>query len=868
MRGFVVGGVVQFVRARARQRALLSVLLAVAFGLATLIAAQPAAAVANRTVGFWSMDEPAGSTVLKDSSGNGRNGTIGADVSLGTVFEGATAHRYATVLPDDQTAYPGHIDRVPHSTDFNPDSGDFSLTVRLRTTYSFGNIVQKGQGGDSGGYWKLQASGGTPSCLFRGSNGQSRTGYSSTDISDGQWHTIRCVRTSSYVEMYVDGVRTSRANGLSGNISNTKILAVGGKAVCDGVTVTCDYFVGDIDYLRLEKGTTTVANQPPVASFTSMCTGLVCSFDASGSTDSDGAIQRHVWTFGDGDSADTVSVPSAAHTYTAAGTYTVSLTVTDDDGAVAVTTREVIVAPSEAVVSFVGQATANANATGHQVAVPTVVRPGDSMFLFFSNNKLATVTPPDGWTAVDTLVGGNAQTQVWRRTAVSGDAGSIVRVSVAVQSKANLAVVAYRGLDPDNPLAAVRKATDIASTATRVTPVAPVDVAGAWGLSYWMHGDGASTQLAPPPGVSVRSNSSQTGSGRVSVLLADSNATVPEGSYGGLTATAAAASTTTTTWTLILQPAGTPPPANQAPTAVLSVPCVDLACFASAAGSSDPDGFIATYTWDFGDGTAPVSEPDAAAEHTYAAAGDYTVTLTVTDDEGATGTATAQVSVDAGDPVSDVISFVGQSTSNAELTSHAVTVPSAVQPGDALLLLFSEGSLVTVPAPTGVTGWTAVDTVDSGSLRTQVWKKVAAAGDAGGTVQLTLPTKAKGNLIVAAYRGTDPVDPVVTFARQAAGGDSAARTTPVVPVAATGTWALSYWAHRDSASTTLTPPAGVAERSNSSQTGGGRVTVLLADSNALVPVGTYGALTATAAAASSYATTWTVLLAPAAAGGQ
>ena len=53
----------------------------------------------------------------------------------------------------------------------------------------------------------------------------------------------------------------------------------------------------------------------------------------------------------------------------------------------------------------------------------------------------------------------------------------------------------------------------------------------------------------------VRSNSSQTGGGRVTGLLADSGSTVPAGSYGGLTATGAAASTTTTTWTLILRPA-------------------------------------------------------------------------------------------------------------------------------------------------------------------------------------------------------------------------------------------------------------------------------------------------------------------------
>ncbi len=72
------------------------------------------------------------------------------------------------------------------------------------------------------------------------------------------------------------------------------------------------------------------ANTPPTASFTFSTNGLTASFDASGSSDSDGSIVSYSWDFGDGSTGSGVTV---SHTYAAAGTYTVTLTVQDDDGA-------------------------------------------------------------------------------------------------------------------------------------------------------------------------------------------------------------------------------------------------------------------------------------------------------------------------------------------------------------------------------------------------------------------------------------------------------------------------------------------------------------------------------------------------------
>ena len=83
-------------------------------------------------------------------------------------------------------------------------------------------------------------------------------------------------------------------------------------------------------------------NQPPAADFTSSCSGFTCNF-TDHSFDPDGNVTGWSWTFGDG-ATSTAQNPS--RTYASAGTYTVKLTVTDNDGATQQRTASVTVGTS------------------------------------------------------------------------------------------------------------------------------------------------------------------------------------------------------------------------------------------------------------------------------------------------------------------------------------------------------------------------------------------------------------------------------------------------------------------------------------------------------------------------------------------
>jgi len=131
---------------------------------------------------------------------------------------------------------------------------------------------------------------------------------------------------------------------------------------------------------------------------------------------------------------------------------------------------------------------------------------------------------------------------------------------------------------------------------------------------------------------------------------------------------------------------------NQAPVARANGPYIGSAGMPvtfSSAQSTDPDGTIAAYRWDFGDGTssALMSPPKI-----YAAAGSYTAKLTVTDDKGATASEetrvtiapaagganqapTARISAPASAPAATVVTLSGTQSTDADgtITNYAWT---------------------------------------------------------------------------------------------------------------------------------------------------------------------------------------------------
>ena len=123
----------------------------------------------------------------------------------------------------------------------------------------------------------------------------------------------------------------------------------------------------------MSQTVTLTENTPPVAAFTSTCTGLNCTFDGSTSVDTDPLT--YAWTFGDGGSATGVS---PAHAYPAGGTFLVTLTATDGPGSVSAVQHSVtVVKPAVPGAPVIGTPTRGASG-GALTAVATWSAPSST----------------------------------------------------------------------------------------------------------------------------------------------------------------------------------------------------------------------------------------------------------------------------------------------------------------------------------------------------------------------------------------------------------------------------------------------------------------------------------------------------------
>lgn len=207
-----------------------------------------------------SLNEPAAATTAVDASGMGHDGDIGSHVVMNGAYADWDRHPPGEGVPYGLE----HLITVPDADDgsLDPGAGDFTVEFRFKTKENFGNIMQKGQARTVGGQVKFQIPKGKLSCMFRTPEGIATATSGATLLNDDLWHDVRCVRTSTSVTLYADGVQVGRKNGFTGNLDNKKPWTIGGKHECDAVIVTCDYFAGEIDYVKMTKAGSDGGGEP------------------------------------------------------------------------------------------------------------------------------------------------------------------------------------------------------------------------------------------------------------------------------------------------------------------------------------------------------------------------------------------------------------------------------------------------------------------------------------------------------------------------------------------------------------------------------------------------------------------------------
>ena len=238
----------------------------------------------------------------------------------------------------------------------------FSLEVWLRTsTTSGGKIIGFGDSNTA-----RSGTDGTDRNLYMNNAGQIYFGVrpdmgtrvtinSSANYRDNAWHHIVGTLGSDGMKLYVDGDQVAANAGITKAQVYRGYWRVGGdrltswpstpsrEAIAANIDEVAVYpkalSLGQIRAHYAASGRGDLPNVPPTASFTSSAHYLTGTFTST-STD-DGTIASYAWDFGD-DTTGTGAAPQ--HTYAVAGTYVVTLTVTDDHDVTDTATGSITVA--------------------------------------------------------------------------------------------------------------------------------------------------------------------------------------------------------------------------------------------------------------------------------------------------------------------------------------------------------------------------------------------------------------------------------------------------------------------------------------------------------------------------------------------
>jgi PKD repeat protein len=383
----------------------------------------------------------------------------------------------------------------------------------------------------------------------------------------------------------------------------------------------------------------TVANLPPTvmlsATPTSGAATLLVSANTTGSKDPDGTIASTKLDFGDG---TVVNAASGSHSYTAAGTYILKATVTDNLGATASTTASIAV-----------QASANEPPVAKLSVTPTS---GTAPVTVTAST--AGSTDPDGTIASTKIDFGDG-------TILSAASGTHV-YSVAGSFVVKATVT-------DNLGTSSSATATVVVTAANKPPVAKVAVTPSSGKAALTVT--ASTTGSSDPDGTIASTKIDFGDGTVLSATSGTHVYSTAGSFvvkATVTDNLGASSSATATVTVTA--------ANKPPVAMVSVTPTSgtaaLTVTASTSGSSDPDGTIASTKIDFGDGTVLSA---TSGTHVYSTAGSFVVKATVTDNLGASSSATATVTVSV--PVQTASAVTISAPLNNAAVSRWVTVAAS-----------------------------------------------------------------------------------------------------------------------------------------------------------------------------------------------